>query len=224
MFQFTVFIVLLKLASTFDDTNEDPISLNLEDNIMDRRLSSFTKMNVRLSQASNIEVVPSRSIPSLQYERLIQEFQSNSHSYYTLKVNFKHRLLQDYVMTSIPMCLVLQAQFQYTINLSVNENGYIIGAHISTKNITCTSLNTSTLERKDDLIYKVSLRVQSNDHGPQPEIQHFLDKIKREKEVKLNAQENDNRPFILKYWKYILPVVIIFVLQGAFTDSGSSGQ
>jgi hypothetical protein len=32
-----------------------------------------------------------------------------------------------------------------------------------------------------------------------PDIQHFLDKIKREKEAKLNAQENDNRPFILKY-------------------------
>jgi hypothetical protein len=32
-----------------------------------------------------------------------------------------------------------------------------------------------------------------------PDIQHFLEKLKREKEAKLNAQENDNRPFILKY-------------------------
>ncbi len=32
-----------------------------------------------------------------------------------------------------------------------------------------------------------------------PDIQHFLEKLKREKEAKLNAQENDNRPFIVKY-------------------------
>ncbi|CAF3832401.1 unnamed protein product [Rotaria sp. Silwood1] len=55
-----------------------------------------------------------------------------------------------------------------------------------------------------------------------PEIQHFLEKLKREREAKLNTQENDNRPFVLKYWKYILPIVVIFVLQSAFTDPGAA--
>ena len=32
-----------------------------------------------------------------------------------------------------------------------------------------------------------------------PEIQSFLEKLKRQQEAKLQAQENDNRPFILKY-------------------------
>ncbi|CAF4339945.1 unnamed protein product, partial [Rotaria sordida] len=32
-----------------------------------------------------------------------------------------------------------------------------------------------------------------------PEVQQFLDKLKRQQEAKLNSQENDNRPFILKY-------------------------
>ena len=32
-----------------------------------------------------------------------------------------------------------------------------------------------------------------------PDTQTFLDKLKREQEAKLNAQENDNRPFVLKY-------------------------
>lgn len=32
-----------------------------------------------------------------------------------------------------------------------------------------------------------------------PDTQRFLEKLKRQQEAKLNAQESDNRPFILKY-------------------------
>ncbi|CAF0903310.1 unnamed protein product [Adineta steineri] len=213
-------IVAGKLISTFDDTTDDSILLNFEDNVIDGKFSSFAKMNIRLSRQSKIELAPSRTILSLQYKRLIEEFQLNSHSYYTLKVIFKRRLLQDYTMTSIPLCLILQAQFHYTINLFINENGYINSAFILTNNSTCSFSNLSTLELKNDLIYKVPLNLQFNNLGPQPETQHFLEKLKREREAKLNAQENDNRPFILKYWKYLLPIVVIFVLQSAFTDGG----
>ncbi|CAF1129513.1 unnamed protein product [Adineta ricciae] len=223
MFKFIVFIAILKLASTFESTSDDPISLTLEDNAIDGKLSAFTKMNIRSSHLTSLEVVPSRTLSSQQYERLIEEFRLNAHSYYTLKVNFKHRLLQDYVMTSIPMCLVVQTRFQYTIDLFLNENGYIVSAHIATNNATCTTLNVSTLDTKNDVTYKVSLRLQSSDNGPQPEIQHFLDKLKREKEAKLNT-DSDNRPFVLKYWKYLLPIVIIFLVQGAFPDGGSGGR
>jgi hypothetical protein len=45
-----------------------------------------------------------------------------------------------------------------------------------------------------------------------PDIQHFLEKLKREKEAKLNAQENDNRPFILKYVSSQNNIYLIFFL------------
>lgn len=32
-----------------------------------------------------------------------------------------------------------------------------------------------------------------------PDTQRFLEKLKRQQEAKLNAQEADNRPFVLKY-------------------------
>ena len=32
-----------------------------------------------------------------------------------------------------------------------------------------------------------------------PDVQHFLEKLKREREAKMNTQENDNRSFIVKY-------------------------
>ncbi|CAF1200142.1 unnamed protein product [Rotaria sordida] len=225
MFKFIIFIISilqLKLISTFDDTTDDIVSLNIEDNVIDGKFVSFAKINIRLSRQSNIELLPSRTISSLHYERLIEESQLNIHSYYTLKVHFKRRSLQDYVMTSIPMCLILQAQFQYTMNLFINENGYIVSVNIITNNSTCSISNTPILEKQTDWIYKVPLHLHFNDLGPQPEIQHFLEKLRREREAK-NTQENDNRPFILKYWKYILPVVVIFLLQGAFADPGAAG-
>ncbi len=87
--------------------------------MIDGKFSSFAKINVRLSRQSNIELSPSRTISSFQYQRLIEvnllinfntllffffkESQLNLHSYYTLKVHFKRHSIQDYVMTSIPM-------------------------------------------------------------------------------------------------------------------------
>jgi len=74
--------------------------------VIDGKFSSFSKMNIRLSRQLNIELSPSRSISSLQYQRLIEESQLNSHLFYTLKVHFKRRSIQDYVMTSIPMVFI----------------------------------------------------------------------------------------------------------------------
>jgi hypothetical protein len=57
---------------TFDATTDDSVALHFEDNVIDGKFSSFAKMNLRLSGQSNIELLPSRSISSLQYERLIE--------------------------------------------------------------------------------------------------------------------------------------------------------
>lgn len=45
-----------------------------------------------------------------------------------------------------------------------------------------------------------------------PEIQHFMEKIKREKEAKMNNQENDNRPFVLKYVSNAIRMKIITIV------------
>ena len=68
-------------------------------------------MNIRLSRQTNLDLTPSRTISSLQYERLI-DFNTD-YPYYTLKVHFKRGTIQDYVMTSIPMVSVLLFCFLY---------------------------------------------------------------------------------------------------------------
>ncbi len=69
--------------------------------LLDGKFLSFSKTNIRLSRQSNLDLTPSRTISSSQYERLI-DFQHDQ-PYYTLKVHFKRGAIQDYVMTSIPM-------------------------------------------------------------------------------------------------------------------------
>lgn len=57
---------------TFDDSNDDIVALNIEDNILDGKYLSFTKVNIRLTRQLNIELTPSRSLSSSHYERLIE--------------------------------------------------------------------------------------------------------------------------------------------------------
>ncbi|UJR36514.1 hypothetical protein I4U23_029235 [Adineta vaga] len=218
---FIVLILQFNSITTFDDATDALVSLNFEDNL-DGKFSSFSKMNTHLSRQTNVDVTSSRTISSAQFDRLV-DFK-NDYPYYTLKIHFKRGAIQDYVMTSIPMCLVLQTQFRYTVSLYVNENGYIVSAQMTTGNSTCNLSNMNEIEKKAEYNYKVTMRFQLNEVGPQPDTQRFLEKLKRQQEAKLNAQEADNRPFVLKYWKYIVPVVVIMVLQSAFTqDAGGSG-
>jgi len=60
------------ILQIFGDIADDSVSFNFEDNVIDGKFSSFAKMNVRLSRQSNIELSPSRTISSFQYQRLIE--------------------------------------------------------------------------------------------------------------------------------------------------------
>jgi hypothetical protein len=63
--------------------------------------------------------------------------------------------------------LVLQAKFRYSVTLFVNENGYIVGAQVTTGNSTCIPSNER--ENQAEYSYKVTMRLQLNDVGPQYE-------------------------------------------------------
>ena len=62
-----------------------------------------------------------------------------------------------------------------------------------------TSQWSWTSVRRED-----SLRYTSRAFASRPDTQQFLEKLKREQEAKMHAQENDNRPFILKYVCWLL--------------------
>ncbi|CAF1266707.1 unnamed protein product [Didymodactylos carnosus] len=189
-------------------------------------LSVFSKVNVRLSHKGITELMPSRVISAAQYQRLSLEAQSNHLHYYSLKITYRRHSTQDYIMTSVPLvsshCLVVQVQFHYQISLLINENGCAVGVYLTTGNSTCskTSISTTTGINQTNIPYKVGLRMDLTETGPQPDTQHFLEKLRREQEAKQKFQENDNRSFFLKYWKYIIPVVAIVLLQGVFADNG----
>ena len=64
-------------------------------------------------------------------------------------------------------CLALQAQLQYVVTLSVNENGYISGVLVTTSNSTCSLSNVPPVQAKTELSYQVTVRLQWNEAGPQ---------------------------------------------------------
>lgn len=53
------------------------------------------------------------------------------------------------------------------MTLFINENGYIVGAQVTTGNSTCNPSHLSEIEKKVEPNYKVTMRLQLNEAGPQ---------------------------------------------------------
>lgn len=78
---------------------DESIALQLEDNAIEGKFSSFAKFNLRLSKQLILPITPSRTASAIQS------------SHYTLKVHYKHRTIQDHILTSIPMVILLDVNF-----------------------------------------------------------------------------------------------------------------
>ena len=57
----------------------------------------------------------------------------------------------------------------------------------------------------------LSLRIK----GPVPDTLTFVQKMEREAAERAKGQQADNRSFFAKYWMYIVPAVILLVMQSA---------
>lgn len=62
---------------------------------------------------------------------------------------------------------MLKAQFQYTVTLHLNENGYIVGVQMNTGDSICSSSDVRSVPTKTDYQYKVSILLKLNEPGPQ---------------------------------------------------------
>jgi len=58
----------------------------------------------------------------------------------------------------------LQAEFQYSVTLFANENGYLVGLQIQTDNSTC---NLNELKKNSEYNYQVTMKLQLSEAGPQ---------------------------------------------------------
>jgi len=52
----------------------------------------------------------------------------------------------------------------------------------------------------------------------------YIQKMEQEKVAKERGETKDNRSFFAKYWMYILPVVLVFMMSGAQGEQAQASR
>nr|CAG4649021.1 EOG090X0JXR [Polyphemus pediculus] len=96
------------------------------------------------------------------------------------------------------------------ITIHVDLLGNIYGVSISTSRSQC---NGEIIENQPNL--NTTVLISYMEHGPVPDVAMYVQKMEQEKVAKERGETKDNRSFFAKYWMYILPVVLVFMMSGA---------
>lgn len=56
--------------------------------------------------------------------------------------------------------------------------------------------------------------------GPVPDTQSFIKRLEQEKAEQAQGKGKDNRSFLAKYWMYIIPVVLVLMLNAQAEPEG----
>ena len=64
--------------------------------------------------------------------------------------------------------------------------------------------------------------IQSIKQGQPPDSEAYLEKVKKEMELKEKAAQGGGESFIQKYWMYIVPFVVIMFLMNFANPEGAA--
>ncbi|CAL8069987.1 unnamed protein product [Calicophoron daubneyi] len=129
----------------------------------------------------------------------------------------------DYLESAVMACLLVGSEMKAKFMVSVNEDGFPIALHISTPRFECASVSSLPTSPADLPRISLNLEVQKPNKGASPETIKYLLKLEKQREEMARAEQGDNRSFFAKYWTYIVPAVILFVVFSSIQDASNSG-
>nr|CAG4636687.1 EOG090X0JXR [Eubosmina coregoni]SVE70196.1 EOG090X0JXR [Eubosmina coregoni] len=134
----------------------------------------------------------------------------DANEFYHLEALVKHNGMERTFLTSTKACLIYESQLSDIITISVDLLGNIYGVSIATSHNRCAGL-----ELDFEPNFNTTVLISYMEHGPVPDVAMYVQKIEQEKVAKERGETKDNRSFIAKYWMYILPLVLVFMMSGA---------
>lgn len=110
--------------------------------------------------------------------------------------------------TFVRSCSLLSSDLNHLLVVNLSPIQDFINLNIISKDPDCLkSVPTNSLT---DL--KPELKLDLGTLGPVPDTTSFIKRQEEERKSKLREAKEDNRSFLLKYWMYILPGVILLML------------
>ncbi|THD19683.1 hypothetical protein D915_009533 [Fasciola hepatica] len=125
----------------------------------------------------------------------------------------------DVLESSVPACQLVGSAMKAKLVVSVNDHGSPIAVHLATSLFECHPAKISS--RLPTL--SLTLDVQRPTVGASPETLRYLQRLEKQREEMARAEQGDNRSFFAKYWTYIVPAVILFLVISSVQEAGSSG-
>ncbi|KAK9687160.1 hypothetical protein QE152_g36628 [Popillia japonica] len=120
----------------------------------------------------------------------------------------------------VKACMLAESEMTDQLSISLDYTGRIITVSMG---VASTSTCEGALVPIDYLKqFVTSVHIRHSATGPTPDTASYIEKLEREREAKERGEVKDNRPFLAKYWMYIVPVVIIMLVTTATNPEGGN--
>lgn len=133
---------------------------------------------------------------------------------YKLKYVVKSRSgKEDTFHSFIKSSKIIEANLTDTIEILTDQSQSKIISfnHIAPRKIGNTAAPISFAQ--PSYSFRTTVKFNNAEKGPVPDITTFLTKLQREKDARKASK--DNRPFLAKYWYYIVPVLVVVLFAGS---------
>lgn len=110
--------------------------------------------------------------------------------------------------TFVRACSLISSDLNHILVVNLTPLQEFININLISKDPDC--LKPATNGILGDL--KSELKLEKGSIGPEPDTASFIRRQEEERKSKLRESKEENKSFLLKYWMYILPGVILLML------------
>lgn len=119
-------------------------------------------------------------------------------------------------LTSVLACHLLGMDLEDSLNVWLDSAAEPVAVNL-------VSRGPCTMEGPSTKMWTTNVQVKYPDGGPVPDTATYIHKLEKEREARERGDTKDNRSFLAKYWMFIVPGLILFVLMSAQNPEGGPG-
>nr|SVE80522.1 EOG090X0JXR [Daphnia magna]SVE83447.1 EOG090X0JXR [Daphnia magna] len=164
------------------------------------------QINVRSLKSGSVNIQQDSSYDWKDYKEA-----GEANEFYHLEAFVKYNGIERTFLTSTKACLLYESQLADIITIHVDLLGNIYGVSVATPH---SQQCTGTVPEFEPN-FNTTVLISYMEHGPVPDVAMYVQKVEQEKVAKERGETKDNRSFIAKYWMYIVPLVLVFMMSGA---------
>nr|SVE89035.1 EOG090X0JXR [Daphnia sinensis] len=199
-------VCLLSTPSKGELESDASSVVQLSHSLGSRPFEPRGQINVRSLKSGSVNIQQDSSYDWKDYKEAAE-----ANEFYHLEAFVKYNGIERTFLTSTKACLLYESQLADIITIHVDLLGNIYGVSVATPHSQqCTG---TVLEFEPN--FNTTVLISYMEHGPVPDVAMYVQKVEQEKVAKERGETKDNRSFIAKYWMYIVPLVLVFMMSGA---------